>query len=101
MTWYINNAFSPNMVDDEAVVRITRITEDEFRRACEKGWSVVGHPEFAREFGVVYRRQSISLLPGDVLFISTPGHRVKSECHTWVPPNQDTIYRRIEVLDVD
>jgi hypothetical protein len=98
VTVYINNAFSPNMVDDSAVVRFTRISEEEFNSAREGGWSVVGHPDIAREMGVEYRRENISLLPGDTLFIATPGHRPKSECHTFVPKAKGWIYRKCEVL---
>jgi hypothetical protein len=37
-------------------------------------------------------------LPGDTLFIATPGHRPKSECHTFVPKAKGWIYRKCEVL---
>ena len=96
--FYISNAFSPNMIDDEGVVRITRIDKEEFVRAGEYANSVIGHPEIAEHFGLEYNRQNIALLPGDVLYIVTPGHRPKNQCYTFVPEREGWVYRKIEVL---
>ena len=101
MTWYISNAFSPNMIQDEGVVRISRIDKESFVKAGETANSVIGHPEIAEAFGLEYNRQSISLLPGDVLYVVTPGHRPKNQCYNFVPESKGWIYRKIEVLDVD
>ena len=98
MTYYISNAFSPNMIQDEGVVRITRIQKEDFVKAGEYANSVIGHPEIAEAFGLEYNRESISLLPGDVLYIVTPGHRPKNQLYTFVPEEKGWIYRRIEVL---
>ena len=101
MTYYISNAFSPNMIQDEGIVKFTQITKDEFVSAGEYANSCIGHPEIAEAFGLEYNRESISLLPGDILFIVTPGHRPKNQLYTFVPESKGWIYRRIEVLDVD
>lgn len=99
MTNYISNAFSPNMIDDCACVRFSRINKEEFVRAGEFSYSCIGHPEIAAHFGLEYNRQNISLLPGDVLYIVTPGHRPKNELYNFVPESKGWIYRKCEVLE--
>lgn len=101
MTNYISNAFSPNMIEDEGVVRITRVDKEAFVKAGEYCNSVIGHPEIAEAFGLEYNRENIALLPGDVLFVVTPGHRPKSQLGTFIPESKGWIYRKIEVLRDD
>lgn len=101
MTNYISNAFSPNMIEDEGVVRITRVDKEEFTRAGEYCNSVIGHYEIAKALGLEYNRENIALLPGDVLYVVTPGHRPKNQLGTFIPERKGWIYRKIEVLRDD
>lgn len=101
MTNYISNAFSPNMIEDEGIVKITRVDKEAFVKAGEYCNSVIGHPEIAEALGLEYNRENISLLPGDVLYVVTPGHRPKSQLGTFIPESKGWIYRRIEVLRDD
>ena len=98
---YISNAFSPNMVGDDVCVRFKVITKDEFVRAGEYSYSCIGHPEIADHFGLEYNRQSIALLPGDVLYIVTPGPRPKGECYNFIPEVKGWIYRKCTVVASD
>ena len=101
MTNYISNAFSPNMIEDEGIVKITRVDKEAFVKAGEYCNSVIGHPEIAEAFGLEYDRENIALLPGDVLYVVTPGHRPKSQLGTFIPEGKGWIYRRIVVLRDD
>lgn len=96
---YVGNAFSPNMVPDGTAVRFEKLTKSEFLRAAKGCYSCIGHPEIADALGLEYNRTNIDLLPGDVLYIVTPGHRPKNELYTFVPERHGWIYRRCEVLE--
>ena len=95
---YVCNAFSPNMVDDGATVRFTRIEKREFVDAIPQSYCVIGHEEIARAFNVECNRRSISLLEGDVLYIVSPSHRPSGEVYEFIPESKGWIYRRIEVI---
>jgi hypothetical protein len=89
------------MIQDEGIVKFTQITKDEFVSAGEYANSCIGHPEIAEAFGLEYNRESISLLPGDTLFIVTPGHRPKNALYNSVPEEKGWIYRKCEVLSYE
>ena len=68
---YISNAFSLQMIDAENYsVNVTTLTEEEFNNIKSTAHSVVGHPDTANVLGVEYKRSSIKLNIGDVLYVA-------------------------------
>ena len=63
---YISNAFSLQMVPRHLLASVQIAP-------CERpdsGVSIVGHADTARVLGVEFNRQSVTLQPGDTLFVA-------------------------------
>ena len=97
MTIYISNAFSPNMIRGNALLKFTEVTKHDFIQAGKVATSVIGHPEIAEHFNLEYNRIGITLHPGDVLYIVTPNNRPSAEMYTYIEEDKGWTYRRIEV----
>lgn len=67
---YVNNAWSSKLLQDELATAQFIIDEDEFREAISNGaYCVIGHPDTAKMFGVESNRQTLTLHPGDVIYV--------------------------------
>lgn len=66
----VNNAFSTKMLTNDANVKISIISEDEFKSAISIADEIViGHQDTADYFNVPLNRQTIHLNDGDTLFV--------------------------------
>ncbi len=68
MNTYLGNAFSLQMVDGDAMLKVSTIDVSEVDLKELK--SVVGHEDTAKILGVEYNRQSIKLNKGDTLVVA-------------------------------
>lgn len=80
MTKYLSNAFSLQMLTTyPAYLIITECTKDEALNP--NNVSVVGHPDTAAVLGVKYNRVSLTLKPGDTLYVAQlVGGRLPEGC---------------------
>jgi hypothetical protein len=68
---YINNAFSPSMVDlAKFSVSFEEITREQFEEEKKGAISVVGHQNTAEALNVKFNRTTLKLKNGDVLIIA-------------------------------
>lgn len=70
MAKYIANAFSLQMLQGDATIKVLNISEDEFVTAKSDAISAVGHPDTAAVLGVPCARINVSLQKGDVLYVA-------------------------------
>ena len=70
MTNYVSNAFSLGMVKSEHLHRIRLKPLSGPPENKDECYSVVGHPDTAAKLGVKFNRESITLVPGDVLYVA-------------------------------
>jgi len=105
---YIGNAFSINMIPDEAIISIKTITKTQFIRAGKHAKSIIGHPEIADLFNLKLNREGISLKKGDMLYIVTPSQRLHQKervedgaAYRFVPESEGYTYKIVQVLSME
>jgi hypothetical protein len=68
---YINNAFSPSMVDlAKFTISFEEISREQFEAEKKGAISVVGHQNTAEALGVAFNRTTLKLKGGDVLLVA-------------------------------
>lgn len=100
---YLGNAFSGQMISGDALIRKTRVTPEEVSQA---EWeSCIGHPDTAVVVGgilgreVACQRVSISLNPGDVLYVAqVMGGRLPEGC-TQLPDEMEIVFDKYTIVE--
>lgn len=102
---YIGNGFSVAMLREDAMIKITTITKQDFLEAGQQAYSIIGHPEIAENFNLRLNRETVTLTDGDVLYVVTPmrrphaGELVENGAkYTFVPESEGYTYKKITVF---
>ena len=82
MTNYLSNAFSLKMLSSfQTTLNISECSKEE--ALSLSNISVVGHPDTATILGVKFNRVSLTLQPGDILYVAQlQGERLPEGCTT-------------------
>lgn len=101
MKLYLGNAFSGQMIQDDALIRKVRVTPEEV--AAAEWESCIGHPDTANVVAgilgkeVTCQRVSISLSKGDVLYVAqVMGGRLPEGCTT-LPDGMTIVFDRYTI----
>ena len=99
MSQYIGNAFSLQMLGDmsSADIKVERIDgiSDEVESSAV---SVVGHPDTAKVLGVEFRRVSLTLKKGDVLYVAQLVGGRLPEGATTLPDGFKFVWFKVSIL---
>lgn len=99
MSQYIGNAFSLQMLGDmsSADIKVERIDgiSDEVKSSAV---SVVGHPDTAKVLGVEFRRVSLTLKTGDVLYVAQLVGGRLPEGATTLPDGFKFVWFKVSIL---
>lgn len=103
MKLYLGNAFSGQMIPEDALIRKVRVTPEEV--AAEEWESCIGHPDTANVVAgilgreVACQRVSISLSKGDTLYVAqVMGGRLPEGCTT-LPDGMEIVFDKYTIVE--
>lgn len=101
MTVYIGNAFSLQMIHHKKYyLGVENVSKQEFDAIKQKGVSIIGHQPFAEWLGVEYNRESIQLIPGDILYVAQiVSGRLPENVHEVDPNTIKVGYKKVRICD--
>lgn len=95
-TVYLSNAFSLQMLKDDATVQVSTVSKKEV--PWDKVVSVVGHADTAKVLGVQCQRTSITLKAGDVLYVAQLTGGRLPEGTTTLPEGFSFKFMKVEIF---
>lgn len=103
MSTFLGNAFSGQMIPEDALIRKVRVTPEEV--AAAEWESCIGHPDTANVVAgilgkeVTCQRVSISLQNGDVLYVAqVMGGRLPEGC-TELPEGMGIVFDKYTIVE--
>lgn len=95
---YVTNAFSLQMLrEPDADIRTRGITKEMFDALVTDAYSVIGHEDIANITGLPFNRESITLVPGDILLVAQVVGGRLPEGTTKLPEGKRMEYRCVEI----